>query len=257
MLEKDFTRIPNNYIRTQKYLSGKAVKVMNYICSCVNSNDAKEGDEKAFPSLETIAENCGFSRPTVSRMIKELVMFRLLNKERRFNKSTIYRIGMGLDDEEEMIRVHGIVRETIEKRNKKLDSISNGIVRETLIDNVHETQCLTYVSTNNTNELNESNQTNKEENFSNSQASEEHPQPIVEKIPFIDDEEEDNTKSSSIGNFTKGILNKLNVELEEEDESLLPETEVQKAYLTRNKMDRFPCRESKDNFIKVMEPYLA
>jgi AraC-like DNA-binding protein len=155
MLEKDFTRIPNSFIRTQKYLSDKAVKVMNYICSCINSEDAKNGDEKSFPSLETIAENVGFSQSTVSRKIKELLVFNLLEKERKFNKSNHYRLGKGLTTEEE-------IKEAVQRitNNKKGDI--NRLIHRVTVNHppCHGEPSTVSRLTNKTNKQDEVNKTN-------------------------------------------------------------------------------------------------
>jgi len=120
MLERDFTRVPNYFIRTQKYLSEKAVKAYLYICSCVNTEDARNGDEKAFPTVDTIHEKIGFSKGAVSNATKELEILNLVTKERRFNKSNYYRLSNGLTDEE-LEQAIIIIGEMRKKKNQELN----------------------------------------------------------------------------------------------------------------------------------------
>ena len=79
-------------------LGAKAKLIYTYLCRC--SNAAGE----SFPSVRNIAENCGISKRTVQRAIRELESFGALTVEERYIRScgarrrtsNIYRIPVSL-----------------------------------------------------------------------------------------------------------------------------------------------------------------
>ena len=74
--------ITDNAIFDRKDLSANEKLVYLYFCRRANS------ENKAWPSYQRIADDCGFSRKTVIEVIKKLINKSLLKKNTRSNQST-------------------------------------------------------------------------------------------------------------------------------------------------------------------------
>ena len=72
----------NKALFDRKDLSANEKLVYLYLCRRANS------ENKAWPSYQRIADDCGFSRKTVIEVIKKLINKSLLKKNTRSNPST-------------------------------------------------------------------------------------------------------------------------------------------------------------------------
>ena len=85
-----FTRVPNEIFELGRYLTVKAKFVYIALCSFRNNTTGA-----TFPSYAKIKERSGLKRnEDVSKAITELEQFGWLEKNRRFNQSTDYKLGI-------------------------------------------------------------------------------------------------------------------------------------------------------------------
>ena len=82
-----FVAIPHTFIKDMRNLPQCAIVLFVYLRSCANKDT---GD--AFPAYETIEQDTGITRHTISKAIKALEQRGWITKKRRFSNSTIYEL---------------------------------------------------------------------------------------------------------------------------------------------------------------------
>ena len=82
-----FVAIPHTFIEDMRNLPQCAIVLFVYLRSCANKDT---GD--AFPDYETIEQDTGITRHTISKAIKALEQRGWIAKKRRFSQSTVYEL---------------------------------------------------------------------------------------------------------------------------------------------------------------------
>lgn len=113
-LDKEFTQVANSMIKYIK--NGNHFKVYVYLCSLYNRNY-----DYAFPSLTTIAEDCGMSLKTVKTAIKWLCEKEYIRKGKYENNGGHHN---------NIYYIYYIVEEKIEKEIEIEDDDNKAIVIE-------------------------------------------------------------------------------------------------------------------------------
>lgn len=89
-LERDFTKLPNEFINDMPNLSHKAVRI--YIALRKHINENKNGDE-VFPSYTTLQKVTGLNRTSVARGLKELLNLGWIKKvDKGYNSVNHYHL---------------------------------------------------------------------------------------------------------------------------------------------------------------------
>ena len=110
-LDKEWTKVANTMLR---YIDDNAAfKVYVYLCYRYNMNY-----QYAFPSLETIAEECSMSKATVVKSIKYLENKKFIVRYKKQGKqwmNNCYYVRYVVETEEDKIKEQEMIIEKVEK----------------------------------------------------------------------------------------------------------------------------------------------